>query len=388
MATPIPTNDRYSRHRLIQGFSQDALQAAHIAVIGAGAIGNEVVKNLALLGVGHLTLIDFDRVELHNLTRSVLLRESDIGQFKAAVAANRARELNAELVMDVLCADVRDVFGLSQLAHCDAVIAAVDNIEARLWLNQLCLIGNKMFLHAGIDHRFVSVERFPFALPQTVTACYACNLPEGAYQRLAERYSCGGLLRAALNERVIPTTVTTASLAAAQVVWQSLRELPDARLGASAAKNAQRWFWDSYEGTAARSSLTKNSACLCCADLPALSSSCLGGQFTVNSLTLLSHLQPGQGLLLPEPILVNATCAHCQHQRTELLGQPSRRFTDKILHCPACGHASVQIDSREVLDADSIRSLNFLCASYAWVMDDCGVKTQLLDFSQPLPTEP
>ncbi len=381
MATTLPNSDRYSRHRLIQGFSQDALQAAHIAVVGAGAIGNEVVKNLALLGVGHLTLIDFDRVEIHNLTRSVLLRESDIGQHKAEVVAKRALELNPELRIEVHCADVRDVFGLTQLAHCDAVIAAVDNIEARLWLNQLCLIGKTLFLHAGIDHRFVSVERFPFAQAAESPACYACNLPEGAYRRLAERYSCGGLLRAALNERVIPTTVTTASLAAAQVVWQALRELPDARLGASAAPHAQRWFWDSYEGTAARSSLSKSSNCLCCADLPRLEPSALGKLFKVSPETLVAQLQAGHGLLLPEPILVHATCANCHHKRTDLLGQPSRRFTDKLLHCAVCQHAAVQIDSREVLDADSIATLESVYASYAWVMDENGEKIKLLDFS-------
>jgi molybdopterin-synthase adenylyltransferase len=381
MATPSPSADRYSRHRLIQGFSQEALQAAHIAVVGAGAIGNEVVKNLALLGVGHITLIDFDLVEIHNLTRSVLLRESDIGQSKARVVAQRARELNPQLNIQAHYADARDVFGLSQLAQCDAVIAAVDNIEARLWLNQLCLLGKTLFLQAGIDHRFVSVERFPFARTAEPTACYACNLPEGAYVRLAERYSCAGLLRAALHERIVPTTVTTASLAAAQVVWQALRELPDARLETGSAPQALRWFWDSYEGTAARSTLAQSSHCLCCADLPAVHAKPLGTGFRPAAARLLTEIAQNQGLLLPEPILLGAHCAHCGHKRTDLLGQPSRRFTDRLVQCTVCQHAAVQIDSREVLDRASLDTLDHIHASYAWVMDANGVKINLLDFS-------
>ena len=86
--------DRYARHRAIEGFSQEELQASRVAVIGAGAIGNEVVKNLCLLGVGAIDVYDFDTVELHNLTRSVLLREADIGRGKAASVARRAAELD------------------------------------------------------------------------------------------------------------------------------------------------------------------------------------------------------------------------------------------------------------------------------------------------------
>ena len=65
-----------------------------IGVIGAGAVGNEVIKNLALLGVGEIYIFDLDKVEEHNLTRSVLFRDTDIGQSKSIVAAQRAMELD------------------------------------------------------------------------------------------------------------------------------------------------------------------------------------------------------------------------------------------------------------------------------------------------------
>jgi molybdopterin/thiamine biosynthesis adenylyltransferase len=89
------TDARYHRHNLIDWFSQDALAKTKVAVIGAGAVGNEVIKNLALLGVGEIYVFDLDVIEEHNLTRSVLFRDADIGQPKAAVAAKRAMELDA-----------------------------------------------------------------------------------------------------------------------------------------------------------------------------------------------------------------------------------------------------------------------------------------------------
>ena len=87
---------RYRRHDLIDWFSQEQVSAARVAVIGAGAVGNEVIKNLALLGCGTIDVFDFDVVELHNLTRGVLLRESDAGRNKAE-AVNQYRRRNQGL---------------------------------------------------------------------------------------------------------------------------------------------------------------------------------------------------------------------------------------------------------------------------------------------------
>ena len=82
----IDDDDRYSRLRLIPWWRQEKLAAAKVLVVGAGALGNEVLKNLALLGVGTTYVIDLDNVEPSNLSRSVLFRAEDGGQPKAEVA--------------------------------------------------------------------------------------------------------------------------------------------------------------------------------------------------------------------------------------------------------------------------------------------------------------
>src|SRR2546421_11957613 len=87
------TEERFSRLRAIEWWDQEKVAAAKVLVIGAGALGNEVIKNLALLGVGHILIIDMDRIEASNLSRSILFRQTDEGNFKAQTAARAAREI-------------------------------------------------------------------------------------------------------------------------------------------------------------------------------------------------------------------------------------------------------------------------------------------------------
>src|SRR3954466_3490505 len=82
----IDDSDRYGRLRLIPWWRQELLAAARVLVVGAGALGNEVLKNLALLGVGTVYVIDIDTIEASNLSRSVLFRAEDGGLPKAKVA--------------------------------------------------------------------------------------------------------------------------------------------------------------------------------------------------------------------------------------------------------------------------------------------------------------
>src|SRR5277367_6713270 len=90
---PDAEEDRFARFRLISWWDQERLAGARVLVIGAGALGNEILKNLALLGIGRVFIADRDRVENSNLSRSILFRERDCGRPKAEVAAERAAEI-------------------------------------------------------------------------------------------------------------------------------------------------------------------------------------------------------------------------------------------------------------------------------------------------------
>lgn len=145
--------DRYSRHALIDWFSQEQVSALRVAVIGAGAVGNEVVKNLALLGAGEIHVCDLDKIENHNLTRSVLFREADIGRYKSIVAAEAAMTMDPNIRCMSYVGDFWDNMTIEMASSLDVVFCCVDNFEARVKLNTLCFLAETDFVNVGIDSR-------------------------------------------------------------------------------------------------------------------------------------------------------------------------------------------------------------------------------------------
>ena len=87
---PNLKKDRLGTFDFISWWEREKVRDARVMVVGAGALGNEVVKNLALMGIGSMYIVDFDKIEAANLSRSILFREKDGGREKAQIAAARA----------------------------------------------------------------------------------------------------------------------------------------------------------------------------------------------------------------------------------------------------------------------------------------------------------
>lgn len=217
----IDDDDRYSRLRLIPWWRQERLAAARVLVVGAGALGNEVIKNLALLGVGTTHVIDLDDVEPSNLSRSVLFRAGDGGRSKAEVAAERAREINPGIAVVPMRGDVITDLGLGLFADADVVIGCLDNREARLWVNRQCWKAQTPWVDSGIQEIQGVVKVFDPRSPGT--ACYECAMTARDYQLLNLRYSCPLLRREQLLEGKVPTAPTIASMMAALEVQEALK---------------------------------------------------------------------------------------------------------------------------------------------------------------------
>ncbi|HEX3424093.1 MAG TPA: HesA/MoeB/ThiF family protein [Sphingomicrobium sp.] len=127
--------ERYQRHIVLPqlgGVGQRRLKAASIAVVGAGGIGSAVIPGLAGAGIGKLTIIDCDHVELANLHRQPLFGEADAGQLKALLAAEFVKRLNHFVEVDPKIERI-DVDNAAQLlAGHDLVIDGSDNFATRL----------------------------------------------------------------------------------------------------------------------------------------------------------------------------------------------------------------------------------------------------------------
>ncbi|SIO64843.1 adenylyltransferase and sulfurtransferase [Singulisphaera sp. GP187] len=215
----IDDADRYSRLRLIPWWRQERLAAARVLVVGAGALGNEVLKNLALLGVGTVYVIDLDDVEPSNLSRSVLFRTEDGGRGKAEVGAQRATEINPDVRIIPLKGDVITDVGLGLFADVDVVIGCLDNREARLWVNRQCWKVGTPWVDSGIQEIQGVVKVF---VPPD-SACYECAMTERDYQLLNLRYSCPLLRRDQIMEGKVPTAPTIASMMGALEVQEALK---------------------------------------------------------------------------------------------------------------------------------------------------------------------
>lgn len=202
--------DRYSRFRLIPWWDQDRLRQARVMVVGAGALGNEILKNLALLGVGKILLIDLDRIENSNLSRSVLYRSDDEGKPKAEVAARSAMGINPDISVQPFVGNIVHDLGLGAFRAMDVVICGLDNREARLWVNQCCWRVNRPWIDGAIEvlHGVVRV----FSPPDS--ACYECTMNEIDYEMLRRRKSCALLTKDQMLEGKVPTTPTTSSVIA------------------------------------------------------------------------------------------------------------------------------------------------------------------------------
>ncbi|HMF32215.1 MAG TPA: ThiF family adenylyltransferase [Candidatus Lokiarchaeia archaeon] len=139
---------RYARQFLIKGWDQKALNEATVFIAGVGALGCEIAKDLALCGVGKLLLCDLDTIETSNLSRQLLFRPGDEGRPKAEVAAERLKEMNPFIQTESYFKKLQDI-PIDVYEGCDAIIAALDNIKARMDLNDLCIRLKKPMIEGG-----------------------------------------------------------------------------------------------------------------------------------------------------------------------------------------------------------------------------------------------
>ena len=153
----------FARQTLVLGEEVgDIIRKTRILVVGVGAGGNELLKNLVLMGFGNFTLVDFDPIENTNLSRTTLFTKKDIGKSKALVAAERLTEICLHESPKIVGYDVKiQDLGRQIFLNHDIVVCCVDTKNARVYINDWCVRLKKPFFEMGFEKFVVQITFFP-----------------------------------------------------------------------------------------------------------------------------------------------------------------------------------------------------------------------------------
>lgn len=211
-------NERFSRLLAMNSYPAELIATAQVVVGGVGALGNELVKNLCLLGFRKLFLIDRDRVERSNLTRSVLFSEQDIGLPKIQVAAAAARRIYEDTEVSGHFGDVAEAgFGVFRTA--DLIFSDFDGFYPRIFFNDAAIKVGKPWIDAALGMDPLRGSVMLYQAGSLDRACFACRMgPQILVSSLVEEeglIGCQELDSRRIEAGFLPTSPITASLIAA-----------------------------------------------------------------------------------------------------------------------------------------------------------------------------
>jgi molybdopterin/thiamine biosynthesis adenylyltransferase len=174
---------RYERQILYPDLGekgQEKLKRSHVVVTGLGGLGCAASLYLTCAGIGHVTLIDCDRVELSNLNRQVLHYDEDIGERKPFSAAEKLVKFNSSIEVTPVFRKITARNARELIKGANLVIDGLDNLQTRLIVNKACVAEGIAFIHGGVYGLFGEVTTI---LPGR-TPCLACIFPEFPHGKL------------------------------------------------------------------------------------------------------------------------------------------------------------------------------------------------------------
>lgn len=241
--------ERYARHLVLKevgGPGQRALGQAKVAIVGAGGLGGPAALYLAAAGIGHITLIDDDTVDLSNLQRQIQFTESDIGREKTRATADCIGEINSGVVTEIKTARVGADNASALLGGHTLILDGTDSFETRFIVNDAALT-HKIPLVSGAIGRFdgqVSVFS-----PSGGGPCYKCLVPNAPPN--AETCSEVGVIGA------------LAGIIGSMMALEAIKYIT----GAGQNLTGRLWVFDGLHGESRTVNLARDPDCPACANL-------------------------------------------------------------------------------------------------------------------------
>ncbi|MFX1248362.1 MAG: ThiF family adenylyltransferase [Promethearchaeota archaeon] len=173
MTQNLPFSSKYDRQERLDLWDQQIIEKSVILIAGVGGTGSELAKNLALLGVGTLILVDDDTIEFSNLNRQMLFKEEDVEQKKAEIAKKRIQEqFNPDIIIESYSKKLQNI-PQKIYQKVDIIAGCVDNFLARQYLNAMAIELNIPLVDSATDGYFGQIQ---YIKPR-ITACLACETP-------------------------------------------------------------------------------------------------------------------------------------------------------------------------------------------------------------------
>ncbi|MDD4245418.1 MAG: ThiF family adenylyltransferase [Candidatus Methanomethylophilaceae archaeon] len=201
-------SDRYDRMKRVEWIDMDTVHSARILVAGAGALGNETVKNLVLAGFNTIDVADMDDIVTSNLSRCLFFRDGDVKKvMKSDIVAQRASEMNPDARVSSIPKRVQDIDDWDY----DIVLGCLDNIAARMHINSHAYFRDIPYIDGATDGFRGKVH---VVLPRG--PCLQCTMNRTHVRESEKRFTCTGS-SSTYVPRMAAEITTTAIVAAMQV---------------------------------------------------------------------------------------------------------------------------------------------------------------------------
>jgi adenylyltransferase/sulfurtransferase len=351
--------DYFARQELVlDGETGSRIRQTRVLVVGAGAGGNEVLRNLALMGFGHFTIVDFDPIESSNLSRTTLFSKEHVGKSKSEIAAEVINKLSLHEKPHITSYNLRiQDLGKQVFLDNDMVISCVDTNDARAYLNEWCVRLRKPFLEMGFEKFVIQVCFFPNAARGD--ACLREVIGYGEFS--GQRQSCSRLKMADTELQHIPTIQVSSALAGAFVATEVILYLQGrSRIGNKILQ------YSAEHHRCAVFDVPQSKQCLLHQDGDqALVEAGLDSSATVRSL--LERMKEVTGeeciLRLPDEFIFTMECEGCGQEL--LIGRFKADVYDKERWCADCLAAGKYEEVAVSSNWTMIREMNLLNQKHA-----------------------
>lgn len=185
--------ERYSRHLILKeigGVGQERLKSSSVLVVGAGGLGSAFLLYLVASGIGKIGIVEFDRVELSNLSRQILYRTSDIKQEKIKVVEKELKDLNPEVELELFGTKFNRENFSNIVSSYHLIVDCTDNFESRFMINELAIKNNKPLISGAV----VRFEGNIMLIIPHKTFCYSCLFEEPQNDNLQFNCNNAGVL--------------------------------------------------------------------------------------------------------------------------------------------------------------------------------------------------